>query len=79
MKEPRHVGTWVFAATPQGDIIKWGKDGDTVFPYSPDDKEAVEQVKFLTESKLHKKDRLYIAHVFNNGQIKHFEWDRSYE
>ena len=74
-KKPKHVGTWVFAVTPQQEFMKWGKDGDTVFPYPPDDEEALAQAKYLSECPLHKTDIIFILHVFNNGQMKQFEYD----
>lgn len=74
--KPKHVGTWVLAVMQDGEITKWGKDGDTIFPYPPNDRQAVKQAKYLTGSKTHKDDRFYILHIFNNGQMKQFEFDR---
>ncbi len=71
---PNHVGTWVFACTPGGEFIKWGKDGDTVYPYPPDNKEAQLQARFLAESSIHKEDTIYILHVFDNGQMKQYSY-----
>lgn len=76
-REPKKVGTWVLACTPQGELIKWGKDGDTVMPYPPDDKDAVDQARHVAADGAHKDDTLYILHVFDNGQMKQFEFDRS--
>src|SRR5262245_13539573 len=45
--QPKHVGTWVLAVLDCNELVKWGKDGDTEFPYPPDDQEAVEQAKYL--------------------------------
>jgi len=74
--KPLHVGTWVVCCTPEGDLIKWGKDGDTEFPFPPDDKDAQKQLNFLLNSKLHAKDVFYILHVFSNGQIKTWDTER---
>lgn len=70
---PKSVGFWVEGVTPQSDIIKWGKDGDTVRPYA-NRKQAEDQVKYLKESK-DQYDRLYIVEMFSNGQCKHYEVD----
>lgn len=67
--EVRHVGTWVVACTAGGELIKWGQDGDTEFPYPPDDVEAKQQAHDLAKES---NDAIYIVHVFNNGQMKQF-------
>lgn len=73
--KPKHVGTWVAACTKEGELIRWGKDGDTVFPYPPDDKEAKKQAKYVANSKIHREDSIYIIHVFDNGQMKQFSFE----
>jgi hypothetical protein len=74
MPKPKHVGTWVFVII-EGSLTKYGKDSDTEFPCEPDDKEAIEIAKELATSDLHKCDPIYIAHVFDNGQMKTFEFN----
>ncbi len=71
---PKHVGTWVLGIM-DGELIKWGKESDTQFPFPPDDKEAIEQAKYLAINQEH--DTIYILHVFDNGQMKQFEFDLS--
>lgn len=66
---PKHVGTWVLASV-NGDIIKWGKNGNTKFPYSPNDPEALEQAKYVDETC---DGAVYLLQVFDNGQIKQDE------
>lgn len=68
---PQHVGTWVLAIS-DGELMKWGKDGDTIFPFPPDDKDAILTAKHLLKSKIHRYDTIYILRVFNNGQMKQF-------
>lgn len=71
-KEPKHVGTWVIGIE-LTEFTKWGLDGDTKFPYPPDDKAALEQAKYLaTNDSI---DDIALLHVFDNGQIKTIEFD----
>ena len=72
---------WVFVATPAGELIKFGGDGDsinheadTIFPYGREES-AVKQAKCLAKHPSHKDDRIYIVTVFANGQLKHEEWE----
>lgn len=69
---PKHVGTWVMVVQ-EGDLTKFGKDSDTEFPCAPDDKEAVEIATQLTKCNLY--EHIYIAHVFDNGQMKTFDFE----
>ncbi len=71
-KEPVHVGTWVVMAPY---LTKYGLDGDSEFPYPPDDREALEQAKYLYDSD--RSSEIYLLHVFNNGQMRTFEYDGS--
>jgi hypothetical protein len=50
-----------------------GKDGDTEFPFPPDDVEAVKHARGLFESG--EESFLYIVRVFDNGQMVHYEFD----
>ena len=76
-KEPKHVGTWIMAVMPGGEITKWGKDGDTEYPYTPgrDDRAMLANVIFLSQQTEHQDDAFYILHVFSNGQLKQFSFD----
>jgi len=69
---PKHVGTWVMVVE-DGALIKFGKDSDTEFPCDPDDKEAVEIAVQFAKCNIH--EHIYIAHVFDNGQMKTFEYE----
>jgi hypothetical protein len=69
---PKHVGTWVMVVE-DGDLIKFGKDSDTEFPCDPDDKEAMEIAEQFAKCDIH--SHIYIAHVFDNGQMKTFEYE----
>lgn len=35
---PKLAGIWVLACTPQGELIKWGANGDTEKPFTPSQK-----------------------------------------
>jgi len=71
---PELVGIWVVACNSHREFIKWGLDGDTEFPFPPaQEDEALAQARYVTDS-----DRLlrvHILHVFNNGQIKQFDFE----
>jgi len=74
-RKPKLVGIWVMAAL-RGknlpELTKWGLDGDTEFPYPPDQEaEAVAQAKFVRDQA---HGRIYILHVFDNGQMKQYEY-----
>lgn len=69
---PNHVGTWVFEVD-DSEFTKWGKDGDTRFPFPPDDRDAINHAKYLSEQP--NIGQLYILHVFDNGQMKQFAFD----
>ena len=73
-KEPKLVGVWVVAATPHGDLLKWGKDDDSIYPYPPDGIEASKQAKYLRDSPAYKDATFWILNVFDNGQIKQAEF-----
>lgn len=73
MEEPKPVGYWVMSSQ-AGEIIKWGLNGNTVFPYSRLE-DAVEQAKSLTEPTEAMGERFYIITVFNNGQMKTEEYE----
>lgn len=75
MPKPKHVGTWVLAVLDGGEITKWGKDGDTEFPYPPKSGEALAQAKYLAALPEHSEDTFYMLNVFDNGQMKQFEFD----
>ena len=67
--EPKHVGTWVVAVTREQDLIKWGRGGDTVYPHGPDERNALQCVRHLMASPLHREDVFYLLRVFDNGQM----------
>jgi hypothetical protein len=71
----RHVGTWVAVCTPEQDFIKWGRHGDTIYPYPPDDVEALEMARHVARSDVHENDRIYVLRVFDNGQMLTLEFD----
>jgi hypothetical protein len=73
MAKPKHVGTWVIGIL-DGEITKWGIDGDTEFPFKTDG-EAVKQAQWLASHPLHKDDLLYIVRVFDNGQMVQYYFD----
>ncbi len=66
---PKEVGCWVACCTPELDFIKWGIDGDTIYPY-PTYEEALDQAKYLKEHPCHKTDKFYILVMFENGQMR---------
>lgn len=74
--KPKHVGTWVLGVTAEGDLLKWGKGGACEYPYT-NDKEALDQATVLLLSDAHQDDSFYIAHVFDNGQMKTFSFDHN--
>lgn len=74
-KKPKHVGTWVLAIDQNQEITKWGAGGDCEFPFPPDNKEADDHIKCLMTQQNHVKSRLYVVHVFDNGQMKQFDVD----
>jgi hypothetical protein len=61
------AGYWVMEGGP--DLMKWGRDGDTVEPFLSKE-EAVEQARYLMGSKQEAGDsRFYVLTVFTNGQV----------
>ena len=76
IKKPKLVGVWILAVTPQQELIKWGLNGDTVFPFPPEDETIVRKcADNLQKSDTHKDDVFYILHVFDNGQMKQFTYE----
>lgn len=63
--EEKPVGFWV-VDTAGGECIKWGKDGDTEFPY-PTEEESLAQAAFV--AKTDDDASIYILKVFANGQM----------
>ncbi len=74
--EPKLVGIWVVACTIQGDLIKWGKDRDSIHPYETM-KKAVEQANYLCKTKEHKNDAIYLLIIFDNGQMLTIDFEAS--
>lgn len=73
--KPKHVGTWVLGIV-DDDLVKWGKGGACEYPFD-NDKEALDQATSLLLSDTHQGDTFYIAHVFDNGQMKTFSFDHN--
>ena len=73
LEESKPVGYWVLSSQ-TGELMKWGLNGNTVFPYSRLE-DAVEQAKALTEPTEAMGERFYIATVFSNGQMKTEEYE----
>ncbi len=73
-KKPKLAGIWVFACTPQGEFMKWGKDGDTVYPFKTK-AAALRQAEYISKSDSHVDDVIYILHVFDNGQMKQWYYE----
>lgn len=69
--KPKYVGTWTVAVTDEGDLIKWGKDGGTEYPYHTDE-EANAQAQYLANTYNHMGDTLYLLKLFDNGQMVTF-------
>ena len=74
---PKHVGTWVLGIIDGNELMKWGKGADCKHPYPPDDNDAIDQVTYLISTDTHADDVFYIAHVFDNGQMKTFSFDEN--
>jgi hypothetical protein len=72
--EPQWLGCWVMAG-PEGELMQWGKDGDTVEPYT-DYKMAWAQAKFLAGSKVGLVAPYYILNVYSNGQVRLDEYGK---
>lgn len=68
--EPKYVGTWVVCINTYLDLIKWGKDGDTVYPY-PTKSQANKQANWLRNQTGVTNEEYYLLHVYDNGQLKH--------
>lgn len=67
--KPKIVGYWAVQVTPQLDLIKFGKDGDTVLPEkSPS--QAIKRCMVL--KKQEPNCQYYILRMFDNGQMKTF-------
>jgi hypothetical protein len=58
------AGYWVMEGSP--DLVKWGRDGDTVEPFLSRE-EAWDQARFLMGED--KNTRFYVLTVFENGQL----------
>lgn len=72
IKKPRIVGYWAILITPQQDMLKFGQDGNVVFPH----KRPREALAACRNLKVHEPDcRCYILRVFNNGQMKTFDYE----
>ncbi len=77
-QSPKLVGLWVVAVMGGGDdvpeLVKWGLDGDTEFPFPPaQEVEALAQARYIDSQEQY--GRVYILHVFSNGQVKQFDFD----
>jgi hypothetical protein len=74
---PPIAGYWVIALCPGGEEMHWGKDGDTMLPYTTE-AEAADQCEYLnsSEAQCREEDRLYIVTIFTNGQMLWREYDR---
>lgn len=71
--QPKVIGYWVFVATKTGELMNYGKDADTIYPFEFED-EAVDQAKYLSEENT-EEDCIYICTIFENGQMKYVEYD----
>jgi len=72
LTKPKIVGYWAVQVTPQMDLIKFGQDGDTIVPYKRPGA-AMAQLRYL---KREEPDcRYYILRVFDNGQMKTFDYE----
>lgn len=67
---PQVVGFWV-VDTADSELIKWGKGGDTEFPYETE-VEALDQAAFLQQQ--NDDAKLWLLKVFSNGQIRTIEY-----
>ncbi len=63
------VGFWTLAVTPEQDLINWGRNEDSEFPYETYE-QAEKQALWLSQQPEHKNDRLCIVNIFGNGQIR---------
>ena len=70
--KPRIVGYWAVQVTQQMDLIKFGIDGDTKFPYKRPG-QAVAQLRYLQEQE--PRCRYYLLRLFDNGQMKTFDYE----
>ena len=70
---PDPVAWWAAAATPQGELIKWGYDGDTKLPFYTQ-ADAIAQLRYLMEHESHSDDSFYLLHVYADGSIFTEEW-----
>lgn len=69
---PRCVGYWVIQITPQQDLIKFGLNGDNKHPFKHP-VGAVAEVNYLKRQD--PKSRYFMLRVFDNGQMKTFDFD----
>ena len=67
------IGVWVVACTPQCEIVKWGKDGDTEQPFTSRE-EAQSHADYLTSTAEHSDDGFYLLFLYSNGQIRTEEY-----
>lgn len=68
--KPRIVGYWAIQITPQMDMIKFGENGDTVYPHKTPGR--AQAACFNLKAK-EPDCRYYILRVFDNGQMKTFD------
>jgi hypothetical protein len=68
---PTSMGYWILLFS-SGELMKYGKNEDTIFPYKAV-LEMLRQARFLNKTKLDG-DVIYIAEVFSNGQMKHYDY-----
>ena len=70
--KPRVKGYWAIQITPQLEMIKFGVDGDCKFPH----KRASQALAACRNLKEAEPDcRYYILRVFDNGQMKTFDYE----
>ncbi len=70
MKQPKLAGVWACCCTPQCELIQWGIDGGTEFPYTSGIA-AIKQCNYLKDCDDNLKDaQFFVLYVFENGQIK---------
>lgn len=69
---PHIMGYWAIQITPQQEMIKFGADGDTKYPHKTA-RQAITACRNLKESD--PDCRYYILRVFDNGQMKTFDYE----
>jgi len=72
-KELVQIGMWIIVVTSDAEMMHYGANGDSEFPFT-DEKKMKAELQHLSSCAPIDTDRFYIQRLFANGQQKTEEW-----